>query len=93
MGWGPWSDTPPVGLPSAVMTTQDAPYPTATTSSSITIEWLPVRSAMGMKMDKYELQIAAIDVPPDPLGEMMDVHGLGYCTKEEASAEMPASPI
>ena len=43
---------------------------------------------MGLKMDKYELQIAAIDVPPDPLGEMMDVHGLGYCTKEEASAEM-----
>ena len=61
---------------------------TATTSSSITIEWLPVRSASGLKMDRYELQIAAIDVPADPLGEMMDVYGLGYCTAAEASAEM-----
>ena len=74
LGWGPRSDLPPLGRPSAVMTTMDAPFPTAVTVSSITIEWLPITTASGLKMDKYELQIAAIDVPPDPLGEMMDAY-------------------
>lgn len=50
----------------------DAPFPVATTDSTITVEWLPVQTPSGMPMDKYEVQMLGVDVIPDPTGIMID---------------------
>ena len=62
-----------------MITTLDAPFPVATTESTITVEWLPVQTPSGMAMDKYEVQILGVDVIPDPTNVVVDRYCVYLC--------------